>query len=138
MDLNAARRYRVAMTLPMTLRRFSLRLCALTIAYALALQGLLVAMTAQPADAAAGWVTCLSADDTPAPAGQNRDHQNHGHECVLHCLAFHAPDAWTPPRVNVVAKLAPSNFDRIVLAPAEISDRPALDRPQSPRAPPRA
>ena len=135
MDLNAARRYRFVMTL----RRLSLRLCALMVAYALALQGLLVAFAPPSAAASA---TCLSAEGASAPSDQNRDPQNHGHEhgqdCVMHCLAFCAPLAWAPPLVGVVAKFTPSKFDLIILAPADVPDRPALDRPQSPRAPPLA
>jgi len=134
MDLNAQRRYRFRMTL----RRLSLRLCALTVVYALALHGLLAALTAQPFEAPATPATCLSADGTAAPSDQNPSHQHHSQDCVLHCLAFQAADAWVPPVVNVVAKFAPSKFDRFVLAPIGIPDRPALDRPQSPRAPPLA
>ena len=134
MDLNAQRRYRFRMTL----RRLSLRLCALTVVYALALHGLLAALTAQPFEAPATPATCLSADGTAAPSDQNPSHQHHSQDCVLHCLAFQAADAWVPPVVNVVAKFAPSKFDLFVLAPIGIPDRPALDRPQSPRAPPLA
>ncbi len=124
----------------MTLRRFSLRLCALVLAYALVLHGLLGALTAQPSTASAALATCLGADGSAAPSDQNPSHQNrgqgHGQDCVLHCLAFQAADAWVPPVVGVVAKFAPSKFDLVVLAPVEIPDRPALNRPQSPRAPP--
>ena len=140
MDLNVARRYRFVMML----RRYSLRLCALTVAYALALHGLLVAVA--PPAAASAAATCLSGAGMSAPSDQNRDHRNHGQDhgqdrgqdCLRHCLAFHAPDAWAPPVVSVVATFAPSQFDLIALAPAEILARPALDRLQSPRAPPLA
>lgn len=121
----------------MTSRRLSLRLCALTVAYALALHGLLTALTAQPF-AAATLATCLSPDGAAAPSDRHPDRQDHGQDCVLHCLAFQAADAWVPPVVGVVATLTPSKFDLIVLAPTEIPARPALDRPQSPRAPPLA
>ena len=122
----------------MTPRRLSLRICALLIAYALALQGLLAGFGPHASAAAgASAITCLASDGTASPAGQNHDGQ-HNQDCVLHCLAFNGADAWTPPAAGVVAVFTPRAFDVLAIAPLEISHRPALITPQSPRAPPRA
>ena len=120
----------------MTLRRFSLRLCALALAYALVLHGLLGALMAQPSTAPAALSTCLGADGSGAPSDQTPTPHDHGQACALHCLASQAADAWVPPVVGVVATFRPSKFDSLVLTPTGIAGRPALNRPQSPRAPP--
>ena len=119
----------------MTPRRLSIRICALTVAYALALHGLLAGFAVHAVAApAAGAMTCLNADGAPAPATPD----NHDQGCVLHCLAFSGPHAWTPPLVAVLATFPLSEFRLIALAPAEPIAPQAPKSPQSPRAPPRA
>ena len=123
-------------------RRLSFRICALTAAYALALHALAASMVfaGQPlANSAFGSATCISESTGNNTAGGQGQDQNHGRSaCVLHCLAFNGPDAWTPPAASVLAKFTPAEFRVISLAPVELPGGVRFKTPQSPRAPPRA